>query len=166
MTQRTLRLLTCLLWCTTMDAFSLNNMARRVSPKRLVHRRPLEATNKDNNIPISVPAIISKQNAYLLLLASIALECTGASLSKRSRDIHSLGLFGVACALNMTSMIGLNVVLSRIAVGTAYAAWGAIGTILVTAVGVLVFHEPWNLIKAVYLAMIATGVIGLNLAHS
>lgn len=87
-------------------------------------------------------------------------------MSKKSRDIGSLALFAVACALNMTSMCGLNVVLSKLAVGTAYAAWGAIGTILVTAVGVLVFREPWSLMKAVYLTMIATGVIGLNLSHS
>lgn len=116
--------------------------------------------------PKKTPAILSKQQAYFLLLCSIALECTGASLSKRSRDIGSLALFGFACTLNMTSMFGLNVVLSRIAVGTAYAAWGAIGTILVTAAGVLVFQEPWSLLKGVYLTMIATGVIGLNLSHS
>ena len=167
--------LVCLCISSTTEAafFNSNSIANH---SRKPHAHPTSsylpvANNNPEMNPSDIPpkaaaAVISKRNAYFLLLGSIALECTGASLSKRSRDIGSLALFGVACTLNMTSMFGLNVVLSRIAVGTAYAAWGAIGTILVTAAGVLVFHEPWSLLKGVYLTMIATGVIGLNLSHS
>jgi multidrug transporter EmrE-like cation transporter len=145
--------------------FSSNNHPNRINPKSPKVRRSSYLPNHSTNKPTKT-RILSKQQAYLLLLGSIAVECTGASLSKRSRDIGSLALFAVACALNMTSMFGLNVVLSRIAVGTAYAAWGAIGTILVTTVGVVIFQEPWSLLKGLYLTMIATGVIGLNLSHS
>ncbi|GAX26768.1 hypothetical protein FisN_9Lh035 [Fistulifera solaris] len=136
-------------------------MSQKTPKVRLAFPLPVDSTH-----PPTKTRTLSKQQAYLLLLGSIAVECTGASLSKRSRDIGSLALFAVACFLNMTSMFGLNVVLSRIAVGTAYAAWGAIGTILVTSAGVLIFQEPWSLLKGLYLTMIATGVIGLNLSHS
>lgn len=60
-------------------------------------------------------------------------------------------------------MIGFNISLARIDVSVAYALWGAIGTILVTTAGVLFFGESLDLIKVLCLAMIMSGVVGLNL---
>jgi len=60
-------------------------------------------------------------------------------------------------------MVGFNISLAKMDVSVAYALWGAIGTVLVTAAGFLFFGETLDLMKVVCLAMIMTGVVGLNL---
>lgn len=60
-------------------------------------------------------------------------------------------------------MIGFNISLAKIDVSVAYALWGAIGTILVTTAGAVFFGETLDLFKVLCLAMIMSGVVGLNL---
>lgn len=60
-------------------------------------------------------------------------------------------------------MGGFNISLSKIEIGIAYAVWSAVGTSLVTIVGIFVFGEKCDLAKVACLAMIIGGVIGLNL---
>jgi len=48
-------------------------------------------------------------------------------------------------------------------VSVGYAIWSGLGTAAITAVGLLVFKEPLTAIKALSLALIIGGVIGLNL---
>lgn len=60
-------------------------------------------------------------------------------------------------------MVGFNISLAKIDVSVAYALWGAIGTVLVTAAGFLFFGESLDMVKVICLVMIMTGVVGLNL---
>jgi small multidrug resistance pump len=60
-------------------------------------------------------------------------------------------------------MLGFNVALSKIEVGIAYAVWSALGTIVVTYIGIVCFHESFDLYKLLCLSLILAGVIGLNL---
>jgi small multidrug resistance pump len=41
--------------------------------------------------------------------------------------------------------------------------WSAMGTVLVTTMGVLLFGETFDVSKLICLAMIVAGVVGLNL---
>ena len=60
-------------------------------------------------------------------------------------------------------MVGFNISLAKLDVSVAYAVWGAIGTVLVTAVGFLFFGETLDLVKILCLTLIVVGVAGLNL---
>ena len=62
-----------------------------------------------------------------------------------------------------SSMTGFNISLSQINVGVAYAAWSALGTLLVTSMGILLFKESFSPFKLLCLSLIVFGVIGLNL---
>ena len=64
------------------------------------------------------------------------------------------------------SMVGFNISLAKIDVSVAYAVWSAVGTTLVTAVGFFWFGESLDLTKVLYLGMIVSGVVGLNLHSS
>jgi small multidrug resistance pump len=61
------------------------------------------------------------------------------------------------------SMVGFNISLAKIDVSVAYAIWSALGTTLVTAVGFFFFGESLDMTKILYLSMIVSGVVGLNL---
>ena len=60
-------------------------------------------------------------------------------------------------------MYGFNISLSQIEVGVAYAVWSALGTLVVSSMGIIFFHEKCNLLKFACLGLIVTGVVGLNL---
>jgi len=49
-------------------------------------------------------------------------------------------------------------------VSVAYAVWARAGTALVAVVGLVFLGEHLSWVKAVSLAMIVAGVVGLNLA--
>ena len=60
-------------------------------------------------------------------------------------------------------MLGFFVALAKIEVGIAYACWSALGTLIVSTIGIVIFHEKADRVKLLCLAMIAAGVVGLNL---
>jgi multidrug transporter EmrE-like cation transporter len=60
-------------------------------------------------------------------------------------------------------MMGFNVCLSQIGVGQAYAVWAALGTMVVTSMGVIFFQELFSPVKLFCLTLIVAGVVGLNL---
>ncbi len=57
----------------------------------------------------------------------------------------------------------LSLALKKIDVSIAYAIWSAVGTALITTIGVLWFKEPITAIKIGSIVLIILGVIGLNL---
>ena len=52
--------------------------------------------------------------------------------------------------------------LAQIDTSIAYAVWSACGTAVVSAIGILVFGEQVDGLKIGCLALIVSGVIGLN----
>jgi len=61
------------------------------------------------------------------------------------------------------SMAGFNVSLAKIEVGVAYAVWSALGTLVVSAGGIVFFGESCDTWKLTCLFLITVGVVGLNL---
>ena len=59
-------------------------------------------------------------------------------------------------------MYGFNLCLSQIEVGVAYAVWSALGTLIVTTMGIVFFAEKCTPIKILCLSFIVLGVVGLN----
>jgi len=51
----------------------------------------------------------------------------------------------------------------RLPVGTAYAVFAGLGTGGTVLIEMLVFHEPVTVLKIFFIAMLLTGVIGLQL---
>ncbi len=51
-------------------------------------------------------------------------------------------------------------------IGTAYAVWTGIGALGTVILGILFFHEPLNLLRAVFLFFILIGILGLKLTSA
>ncbi len=49
-----------------------------------------------------------------------------------------------------------------IPVGTAYAVWTGIGTVIVAILGIVLFQESANFWRLFFIAMILSGIIGLK----
>lgn len=59
----------------------------------------------------------------------------------------------------------LSLAVKTLPLGTAYAVWTGIGTIGTVVFGVIFFKEPLDVIKAVCILLIITGIVGLRLFH-
>ena len=66
----------------------------------------------------------------------------------------------------VASFVLLGLAVRTLPVGTAYAVWVGIGAVGTAALGVVLFGEPMDALKAASLGLICAGIIGLQLAHS
>jgi small multidrug resistance pump len=66
-------------------------------------------------------------------------------------------------AFYLVSLFGLSTAVSRIPVGTAYAVWSGVGTLMVFVMGVLWFKEQVTVLRSVSAVLIVIGVAGLYL---
>ena len=55
-------------------------------------------------------------------------------------------------------------VLKRFDLSFAYAIWAGLGIAFVAIIGILYFKEPVTALKIVSIALIAVGVVGLNIS--
>lgn len=62
------------------------------------------------------------------------------------------------------SLAFLSLSLKRLEIGYAYAIWSALGTLLIFAIGIVFFREPFTIIKAFSVGCIIAGVMGLKQA--
>lgn len=67
----------------------------------------------------------------------------------------------IACML--ISLVLMSLSLKGIPMGTGYAIWTSIGTVGAVIIGMLMFHEPVNIVKIVCLIFVIGGIIGLRL---
>ena len=65
--------------------------------------------------------------------------------------------------LYVISLLGFTTCLPKIEIGTAYATWSALGTAVVSTIGIIFFNERCDIIKISCILMIVLGVIGLSL---
>ncbi len=101
--------------------------------------------------------------AMLLLLAAIAIEVIATSLLPKADGFRDPGWTLAVMAGYTLSIWLLTVVVRTIPVSVSYAIWSGLGTAAVAVVGYLWLGESMGALKAVSLALIVVGVVGLNL---
>jgi small multidrug resistance pump len=133
--------------------------------------RVSQANASDWNVGIDYATDVDKGTkrergmpAWLLLIGAIVMEVVGTTALKLSDGFTRLVPSLVVVAGYALAFIGLGLVLKRMEVSVAYAIWAGLGTALVALVGVFLFGETMNWVKAGSLGLIVVGLIGLNLA--
>jgi len=105
-------------------------------------------------------------NAYVILAVAIISEVFGGSMLKVSNGFKKLfPSIGVVIGYGAAFYL-LSLSLKAIPLGTAYAIWSGVGTVLTALVGVIVYKESINLKKCLGLVLIICGVIVLKLSSS
>ena len=70
---------------------------------------------------------------------------------------------GTVVAMSV-SMVCLSLAVRAIPIGTAYAVWTGIGAAGAAIVGMILFHEPRDVARLFFIALIVSGVAGLKLS--
>jgi quaternary ammonium compound-resistance protein SugE len=70
----------------------------------------------------------------------------------------------IACTfmVQITSFFLMSRAIKSLPVGTVYAVWTGLGTLGVSTLGMIIFHEPRNVARLVFLSLIIVGLIGLR----
>ncbi|HNW03251.1 MAG TPA: multidrug efflux SMR transporter [Burkholderiaceae bacterium] len=101
------------------------------------------------------------QNAIFLALA-IAAEIVATSSLKTSYGFTRLWPSVLTVLAYGISFYLLSQTLKRMEIGVVYAIWSGAGTALMAVVGYWFFQESMSMVKAISIALIVLGVIGLN----
>jgi multidrug transporter EmrE-like cation transporter len=99
---------------------------------------------------------------WLLLIVAILSEVTATLALRAAGEGHRAAIVAVVAGYAL-SLALLAVVVRHLEVSIAYAVWAGAGTALVALFGVAVLGEPATAIKLASIALIITGVVGLNL---
>ncbi|WDZ86245.1 DMT family transporter [Micromonospora cathayae] len=101
--------------------------------------------------------------AYVLLALAIVAEVVGTSLMKATEGFTRLWpTLGLATAY-LVSFYLFSLAVRDIPVSVAYAFWAGIGTAAIAAIGAAFLGEPLTLTKVVGIALVAGGLVVLNL---
>ena len=102
--------------------------------------------------------------ARVLLNAAIGIEEAATALLPRAEGFTNLG-WSVAVLLGYgVSIWLLSLVVRTLPVSVAYAVWAGVGTAAVAVAGYVFLGESMSWLKALSLALIVVGVVGLNAA--
>jgi len=101
---------------------------------------------------------------WMWLFLAIVLEVAATVLLKLSDGFSRWVPTAVMAVLYALSFIPMALALRRMDVAIAYAVWSAVGTALITMIGMVVFHESVTPAKMGAIALIVVGVVVLNVA--
>ncbi len=104
-----------------------------------------------------------KLNPWIYILIGGALETLWATTLKLSNGFTEPLWIVATLVFLLVSMLFLNRGLHHgLPVGSAYTVWVGIGAVGSIAVGVLYFGDSLTILKALFLALIIGGVVGLQ----
>jgi len=72
----------------------------------------------------------------------------------------------ITAVLMVASFYFLSLAVKTLPIGTAYAVWTGIGTVGAAILGMVLFDEPRDAIRIVFIALIIAGIAGLKITSS
>jgi small multidrug resistance pump len=103
---------------------------------------------------------------WILLLVAIVLEVCGTTCMKLSEGFSKVLPSILIFVFYAGSFTAMTVVVKRLDVSVTYAIWSGLGTVLISAIGMLWFREPATALRLAFIALIIAGCVGLNLTSA
>lgn len=102
--------------------------------------------------------------AWIDLFIAGALEIIWATSLKSANGFTVLIPSVIAVAGMIMSFIFLSLATRELPTGTSYAIWTGIGAIGTVMTGIIIFNEPFNISRLIFLLLIIAGIIGLKIS--
>ena len=104
--------------------------------------------------------------SWLILFFAIVFEVAGTLTLKFTEGMTRLWPTVLMFAFYLLSLFGLSRAVTQIPVGTAYAVWSGVGTLMVAVLGVFWLKEQVTVLRSLSMLLIVIGVAGLYLTGS
>jgi quaternary ammonium compound-resistance protein SugE len=101
--------------------------------------------------------------AWFVLVVAGILEIGWAVGLKYTDGFTRLWPTVATLSAMIASMALLGLAVRELPVGTAYAVWTGIGTVGTVLLGKLLFGEPADLLRLLFISMIVAGIVGLKI---
>lgn len=101
---------------------------------------------------------------WLYLILAIVFETIGTTALKMSSGFSVLLPSILTVTGYVICFLFLSYALKTIDMSIAYAIWCAFGILLISAIGMIFFHETISAVKIVSIILIIIGTVGLKLA--
>lgn len=101
--------------------------------------------------------------AWLYLIIAGIFEVIWAMGLKYSQGFAKLFPSLVTLGAMVVSFYLLALATKSLPIGTAYAIWTGIGAIGAVLLGMILFNEPVNILRIVFLCLILVGIVGLKI---
>jgi small multidrug resistance pump len=102
---------------------------------------------------------------WVFLIMAILLEVAGTSFLKFSQGLTDLRFSILGLILYGTCICLLPFAFKTIELTVAYAIWAGLGTVLITAIGIVGLHESVTLVEFSGIALIIMGLVGLKIGY-
>jgi len=106
------------------------------------------------------------KRAWSLILIAGILEVAWAVCLKNSDGFSNIPYTVSFLILIALSMLLLSVAIRTLPVGAAYAVWVGIGAVGTFLAGIVLFDDPVNALRVIFVFLIIIGIIGLQLTES
>lgn len=106
---------------------------------------------------------IKYMKEWIFLIGAVVFETLGTSMLKLSEQFTRFFPAVVTIISYLLSFYLLSYALRTLPIGIAYAAWGAIGMVLITFIGAIAFKQVPDLPAIIGLVLIISGVLVINL---
>ena len=101
---------------------------------------------------------------YLLLAGVCEMIWPLGFKYTRGFSTHAWAIYGTMAVMLVSFWLMSIAIKQGIHVGTAYAVWTGIGAVGTAVLGMLLFNEPRDVLRLLFLGMIIAGVVGLKFA--
>jgi quaternary ammonium compound-resistance protein SugE len=104
--------------------------------------------------------------AWIYLIIAGVFEVVWAIGLKYSQGFTKLYPSLITIGGMLISFYLLSLATKSLPIGTAYAIWTGIGALGAVLLGIILFNEPLNLSRIIFLCLILIGIIGLKFTTS
>ena len=101
---------------------------------------------------------------WMCLILAIIFEVGGTLSMKNAAGFSKLWPSVSVFACYGTCLAALTFAMERIEMSVVYAVWSGLGTALIACIGIVLYQERFDWMKAASVALIILGVVGLNLS--
>ena len=100
---------------------------------------------------------------WTLLAFAIAAEVIGTTALRASNGLTRATPIGITTVAYVASFALLALTLKHLSLGTTYAIWSGVGTVVIVFIGRLVYHELITAATAAGIALVVGGVVLIHL---
>jgi multidrug transporter EmrE-like cation transporter len=100
---------------------------------------------------------------YLFLILTILSESAAVICMKFSEGFNNKIYTVIAIVTYAASFLFLTLALKQLPAGLANGIWAGASTIIVAIAGILIFKEKMTTVQLISMALIAIGLVGLNI---
>ena len=104
--------------------------------------------------------------SWIFLIAAIFMEVCGTTCLKLSEGLTKWLPSVLIFVFYSLAFILMAFAVKKLDLSLTYAIWSGIGTLLIAFIGFFWFREQFTLLKAISMALVIAGVVGLNLSGS